>query len=84
MKNLEIPALYDIFRTCSGVSTDSRKIEKGTMFFALKGENFNGNHFALHAAADLIVLAVDTSQWTSAEKHCSCQFLRMGQPLVDN
>jgi len=46
MKNLEISALYDIFRTCSGVSTDSRKIEKGTMFFALKGENFNGNNFA--------------------------------------
>ena len=46
MKNLEMPDLYEIFRSCSGVGTDSRKIEKGTMFFALKGENFNGNHFA--------------------------------------
>ncbi len=49
MKNLEIPALYELFITCNGVSTDSRKIEKGTLFFALKGDNFNGNNFALQA-----------------------------------
>ncbi|WP_236870551.1 UDP-N-acetylmuramoyl-tripeptide--D-alanyl-D-alanine ligase [Candidatus Bandiella numerosa] len=29
----------------TGVSTDSRTIEKGDMFFALSGENFNGNDF---------------------------------------
>lgn len=28
------------------VSTDSRKIEQGCIFFALKGENFNGNRYA--------------------------------------
>lgn len=31
------------------VSTDTRKIEEGTMFIALKGENFNGNNYALEA-----------------------------------
>ena len=31
------------------VSTDTRKIEKDNLFIALKGENFNGNDYALHA-----------------------------------
>ena len=31
------------------VSTDTRKIEEGTMFIALKGENFNGNKYVLDA-----------------------------------
>lgn len=31
------------------VSTDTRKISKDTIFFALKGDNFNGNTFALKA-----------------------------------
>lgn len=31
------------------VSTDTRKIEEGTMFIALKGENFNGNDYVLDA-----------------------------------
>ena len=32
-------------KICSGVSTDSRKIENGNLFFALKGENFDGHKF---------------------------------------
>jgi len=32
------------------VSTDTRKIEEGSIFIALKGENFNGNEFAVKAA----------------------------------
>lgn len=31
------------------VSTDTRKIEDGTLFIALKGENFNGNNYVLEA-----------------------------------
>ncbi|MDM0966017.1 UDP-N-acetylmuramoyl-tripeptide--D-alanyl-D-alanine ligase [Clostridium perfringens] len=31
------------------VSTDTRKIEEGTMFISLKGENFNGNNYVLDA-----------------------------------
>ena len=31
------------------IDTDSRKIRKGSVFFALKGENFNGNKFASQA-----------------------------------
>lgn len=31
------------------ISTDTRKIEEGNLFFALKGENFNGNNYAASA-----------------------------------
>ncbi len=41
--------LYQLFRQHRIVSTDSRNIVAGCLFFALKGENFNGNAFALQA-----------------------------------
>jgi len=41
--------IYQIFLNHPQVTTDSRKIEPGSLFFALKGENFNGNLFALSA-----------------------------------
>jgi UDP-N-acetylmuramoyl-tripeptide--D-alanyl-D-alanine ligase len=45
------------------VTTDTRKIEPGCIFFALKGANFNGNHFALQAIEQGCAYAVvDESQ----------------------
>ena len=41
--------LYSAYKQTSGVSTDSRKIIKGCLFFALKGPNFDGNKFAQSA-----------------------------------
>ena len=38
--------IYQIFKKNPVISTDSRKIEKNCIFFALKGDNFNGNKFA--------------------------------------
>ena len=46
---MTIQELYQIFLKSSGVCTDSRKSEKDNIFFALKGTNFNGNHFAEQA-----------------------------------
>lgn len=46
---MEVEKLYDIFRTCSGVSTDTRNLEPGSLFFALRGKRFNGNHYANEA-----------------------------------
>lgn len=43
--------LYDAFASSTGVSTDSRRIESGVMFFALRGDKFDGNRFA-QAALD--------------------------------
>ena len=42
--------IYQAFTKAYKVSTDSRKIEKDAVFFALKGENFDGNDFALPVA----------------------------------
>ena len=42
-------ALYNIFRDAAGVSTDSRNLQAGQLFFALSGPNFNGNLFAKQA-----------------------------------
>lgn len=41
--------LYDIFRESGGVTTDSRDVRKGEIFFALRGDKFNGNKFAAEA-----------------------------------
>lgn len=46
---METAQLYDIFKSCGSVTTDSRSIKGGELFFALKGENFDGNDFALKA-----------------------------------
>lgn len=43
---MKINDLHQLFLECTSVSTDTRKITKGAMFFALKGENFNGNTYA--------------------------------------
>ncbi|MCG8476310.1 MAG: UDP-N-acetylmuramoyl-tripeptide--D-alanyl-D-alanine ligase [Cytophagales bacterium] len=42
-------ALYERFLSCSGVTTDTRTLKEGQMFFALKGPSFNGNEYAAKA-----------------------------------
>jgi len=37
--------IYQLFKANPKISTDSRKIEMGCIFFALKGDNFNGNKY---------------------------------------
>ena len=46
---MKIMQIYDKFRECGSVTTDSRTLKGGEMFFALKGENFDGNEYALKA-----------------------------------
>ena len=43
------PELYQIFKQHPVVITDSRKVQEGDLFFALEGENFNGDDFAEEA-----------------------------------
>ncbi len=50
--------IYQLFTEYSIISTDSRKIEKNCIFFALKGENFNGNKFTSTALEQGAVCAV--------------------------
>ncbi len=42
---MTVKEIYSIFQKCTGVTTDSRKCGPGLMFFALKGERFDGNEF---------------------------------------
>ena len=46
---MNIAAIHSLFLKSSSVCTDTRKITKDCMFFALKGDNFNGNLFASEA-----------------------------------
>ena len=42
----ELNRLYDLFRNSAGITTDSRSIREGEIFFALRGPNFDGNRYA--------------------------------------
>ena len=42
---MTVEDIYGLFSKCTGVTTDSRKCGQGLMFFALKGERFDGNNF---------------------------------------
>lgn len=55
---MEISNLYSIFLNHPTVTTDSRNIPANSLFFALKGENFNGNTFAAEALSKGAAFAV--------------------------
>lgn len=46
---MSIQDIYNLYLQCGSVCTDTRQLKAGTMFFCLKGENFNGNKFAQDA-----------------------------------
>lgn len=48
---MNIESLYRLFKHSTGVSTDTRKIDQGNLFFALNGPSFNANEFAANALA---------------------------------
>ena len=46
---MQINILHKKFLECGSVTTDTRTLKGGETFFALKGENFDGNEYALKA-----------------------------------
>jgi UDP-N-acetylmuramoyl-tripeptide--D-alanyl-D-alanine ligase len=46
---MQTEQLYSIYKQYPSVQTDTRKLKPGDIFFALKGDNFNGNRFAKQA-----------------------------------
>lgn len=46
---MDISTLYEIYKQHPDISTDTRNTTKGSIFFALKGANFNGNEYAKKA-----------------------------------
>lgn len=69
---MTIPELYKIFKNSAGVTTDSRKIHEGEIFFALKGENFDGNAYAVKALEEGASYAVIDRNSDTAKEMQKC------------
>lgn len=66
---MNIQDLYKIYLQYPKVGTDTRHIEQGSLFFALKGPSFNGNEFAQKALdAGAAYAVVDEAQSTDNER----------------
>jgi UDP-N-acetylmuramoyl-tripeptide--D-alanyl-D-alanine ligase len=55
---MSIEELYSLYRQYPSIQTDTRKLSAGDIFFALKGENFDGNKFANQAIKNGAAYAV--------------------------
>ena len=55
---MNITALYALFKSSKGIATDTRNTIKRKIYFALKGDHFDGNDFALDALAKGALAAV--------------------------
>ena len=65
---MQIEQLYEIFKRYPAVTTDSRNCPKDTIFFALKGDTFNGNRFAKQALEKGCAYAViDEKEFAGAD-----------------
>lgn len=63
--------LYNLFKASAGVSTDTRNIYPNCLFFALKGESFDGNTFAIEALSKGAVYAVvDNAKVAQENERC--------------
>lgn len=67
---MRIEKLYEIYKQFPSISTDTRNIKESSIFFALKGANFNGNTFAsqaLESGARYVV--VDEEEFVKGEQY---------------
>ncbi|MDZ4668206.1 MAG: UDP-N-acetylmuramoyl-tripeptide--D-alanyl-D-alanine ligase [bacterium] len=55
---MQIQELYNLYLAHPTICTDTRKLSKGCLFFALKGDNFNGNKFASQALQEGAAYAI--------------------------
>jgi UDP-N-acetylmuramoyl-tripeptide--D-alanyl-D-alanine ligase len=66
---MQIEKLYERFKESGKVSTDTRQIAPGSIFFALRGDKFNANEFAataLEKGASYVV--IDDSKYESDDR----------------
>ena len=66
---MDIPSLYQLYLSSSGVTTDTRQIKPGCIFFALKGDRFNANIFAIEALVKGAAYAVIDEPQAGNEKY---------------
>ncbi|MBN2746980.1 MAG: UDP-N-acetylmuramoyl-tripeptide--D-alanyl-D-alanine ligase [Bacteroidales bacterium] len=62
MQTHSLEQIYELFLQSKGISTDSRSIKPQTIFFCLKGENFNANKFAVEAVKSGALAAIADEQ----------------------
>lgn len=67
---MDISALYSLFLQHRSISTDSRNIKPGSLFFALKGDQFNGNKFALQALENGAAYAIVDEETEAGSQKC--------------
>ncbi|MCK4661912.1 MAG: UDP-N-acetylmuramoyl-tripeptide--D-alanyl-D-alanine ligase [Bacteroidales bacterium] len=60
---MKIEELYKTFKKHPNICTDSRKSENNSIFFALKGEKFNGNIYAVNALGKCEYAVVDEKKY---------------------
>jgi UDP-N-acetylmuramoyl-tripeptide--D-alanyl-D-alanine ligase len=66
---MQTEELYRLFLASTGISTDTRRIDEGKIFFALRGENFNANIFAKEALEKgAMAVVVDENHFPGNDK----------------
>ena len=75
---MELQELHTLFLESNGVSTDTRNLKKGQLFFALKGPNYNADEFAIEALNQGALYAIVSTAFSSDHP----QLIRVDDPLV--
>jgi UDP-N-acetylmuramoyl-tripeptide--D-alanyl-D-alanine ligase len=70
VKKYSSEEIYGCFLLYPSISTDSRKIEKDCLFFALKGENFNGNEYAVKALGNGAAYSIVDEEAFAVNEKC--------------
>lgn len=67
---MHLTEIYKVYLKKPKISTDTRKIEPDSIFFALKGDNFNGNSFADQAIdAGAAYVVIDEPEYKKGERY---------------
>lgn len=65
-----IDQLYDLYLKSTGVSTDTRTVKPGNIWFALRGPNFDANKFAHQALEkDAMAVVIDDSSYLKDDRY---------------
>ena len=67
---MNIKKLHQLFINSNGICTDTRMLKTNSLFFALKGENFNGNKYAMQSIDEGCSYAVvDEEQYVLGDNY---------------
>ncbi|MCR4769356.1 MAG: UDP-N-acetylmuramoyl-tripeptide--D-alanyl-D-alanine ligase [Bacteroidaceae bacterium] len=77
----QVKELYKIFTEHPVVTTDSRDCPAGSIFFALKGETFNGNEYAVQALQKGCAFAV-VDEWSDEMDGYKSQLMKVDDVLT--